>query len=421
MKSAFYYKDQRLFCEQIDLTEFAANYETPFYIYSRQEIGRCCREILDAGRALDYLPCYALKANYNPALLKIIREFGFGADVVSGGELSFALKAGFAPDKIVFAGVGKTAKEIELAIETGIHSLNIESAEELELTSHIAARLQKRVRIAIRINPDIEAQTHHYISTGRHINKFGVSADEAEALYLCARDDQWLEPCGVHVHLGSQITKTEPYLIAVEFLRQFISRLKKSGVAISYLDLGGGIGINYHTDFMAAAEKTTYLQEILPSYLNGFRDLGIKLLVELGRALVGSSALLISRVLYRKQTPLKKFLIIDAAMNNLIRPSLYDAYHGITPLVLNDREPEVYDVVGPICESGDFLAKERSLQPLQQNDLLAVVGAGAYGQAISSNYNLRPTIAEYLVDGDAVQTIFKGQNVEDIAGRYSII
>jgi diaminopimelate decarboxylase len=420
MKNAFYYHQQNLFCENLNLTDFAQERPTPFFIYSKQEITSSCKLINEIGGTTDFLPCYALKANFNPTLLRLIAANGFGADVVSGGELYFALQCGFPPESIVFAGVGKTVAEIEMALEVGIHSLNVESAGELEIISQISARIQKNARIAIRVNPDIEAQTHHYISTGLHTTKFGVTADEALQMYLRAKDDRWLKPTGIHVHIGSQITQQTPYLATVEFLKQFVKRLGDHGIHLNYLDLGGGIGINYHNTFQEANVASGYIEEILPAYLNGLRDLKLRLIVEPGRAVIGSSALLVSRVLYRKETPQKKFLIVDAAMNNLIRPSLYNAYHEIVPLHLHDTKNEVCDVVGPVCESSDFLAKDRPLQPMMQGETLAVVGAGAYGQSLSSNYNLRPRIAEYLVDGDRVTTITEAETLQELGKKIGI-
>lgn len=420
MPQNIHYKNNQLFCESVDLTSFSATHETPYYLYSKKEIVNNCQEIIDAGKGLDYLPCYALKANYNPHLLKIIRDFGFGADVVSGGELDFALKLGFAPEKIVFAGVGKTAAEIEQGIQTGIHSLNIESAEELQLTAAIAGRLKKKIRIALRVNPDIEAETHKYISTGRHINKFGITIDEALKLYQKAVKDTWLEPQGIHVHIGSQIVKSEPFLRTVDFLKNFVLQLQEQGAPISYLDLGGGIGIDYANSFQSDHEPKNYLREILPAYLNGFKSSGLKLIVELGRSVIATSGMLITKVLYRKHTPVKQFVVVDAAMNNLIRPSLYNAHHEIVPLVLNNNKEEVFDVVGPVCESSDFFAKDRKLPILQQGDLLAIGATGAYGQALASNYNLRPSIAEYLVDGSNVKTIYKGRSITNIYDEYGL-
>ncbi len=418
MKASFYYQQQSLYCENTNLYHFAQTHGTPFYLYSKHELVDNCKAIVQAGQNSDFLPCYALKANYNPSLLRLIRDMGFGADVVSAGELEFALKIGFPAEKIVFAGVGKSAAEIEFAIRTGIHSLNIESAEELEQTARIAAKLQKKVRIALRVNPDIDAHTHEYISTGKHINKFGITIKEALKLYPIAAKDPWLNPAGIHVHIGSQITEKGPFLKTVDFLLDFAAQLKSLNVPITYLDLGGGIGVNYENDFRNPDVPNSYINEILPAYINGLKSSGLKLVAELGRSVIATSGLLVTQVLYRKQTPVKKFVVVDAAMNNLIRPSLYSAHHEIVPLQLVSRENEIVDVVGPVCESGDFFAKERALQPLEQGDYIAITAAGAYGQALASNYNLRPDIPEYLVDGDTVQTIYKGRSVDEIYNQY---
>ncbi len=418
MKPSFYYQQQSLFCENTNLNQFAQTHKTPFYLYSKNELLNNCQAIVSAGKGSDFLPCYALKANYNPTLLRLIRDMGFGADVVSGGELEFALKTGFPAERIVFAGVGKSAEEIEFAIRSGIHSLNIESAEELEQTARIAEKLQKKVRIALRVNPDIDAHTHEYISTGKHINKFGITIKEALTLYPRAASHPWLHPSGIHVHIGSQITEKGPFLKTVDFLLEFAAQLKSMNVPISYLDLGGGIGVNYENDFRNPEAANSYINDILPAYINGLKGSGLKLVAELGRSVIATSGLLVTQVLYRKQTPVKKFVVVDAAMNNLIRPSLYSAYHEIVPLQLNTAEKETVDIVGPVCESGDFFAKERAMQPLEQGDYIAVTAAGAYGQALASNYNLRPDIPEYLVDSDSVETIYKGRSINEIYNQY---
>jgi len=415
----FYYDNEKLFCEKIDLERFAQNRKTPFFIYSQKEILNNCNEVITIGQDYDFLPCYALKANYNPALLKLIRKTGFGADVVSGGEIYFALKAGFPAGKIVFAGVGKTEEEIKYALQQNIHSFNAESFQEMELISKTAKRLNRQAKISIRVNPDIDAQTHKYISTGRHINKFGVTEDEALEMYQQAAKDNHLLPQGIHVHIGSQISSAAPYVKTADFLHNFKSKLGQKGIEIKYLDLGGGIGINYERDFSREDKKATYLHEILPQYLKGLKELNIKLIAELGRSVIGSTAVLISKVLYRKETPLKKFLIIDAAMNNLIRPSIYDAEHKIVPVIKRESVPEIFDIVGPVCESTDFMAKEREMQPLKQGEFLAITGAGAYAQALASNYNLRPVISEYLVDDDKVSTIFERESYDKLASKYN--
>ncbi len=417
MTRAFHYVNDTLFCEQQNLEQLAKKVSTPFYVYSQSRIEHNCQIIKQAGEGLNFLPCYALKANYNPAILQLVQKAGFGADVVSGGELIFALKAGFHPQKIVYAGVGKNDWEIELAIKTGIHSINVESAEEFFKIKEIASRLQRKVALAFRINPDIEASTHEYITTGKHLNKFGITVNEALDLYKKAADDEWLVPLGLHVHIGSQITKIEPFLKTAEYLNQIIRELRAQNLPVTILDLGGGIGIDYEDDFRSE-DRTHPLKELLPGYLQAFKDSGVQLVVELGRSIIGDAGLLVTRVLYRKQTPKKKFLIVDAAMNNLIRPSLYNAYHAIVPLQLAERTVERFDVVGPVCESGDFFAKDRELPVLEQGECLAIVGAGAYGQALASNYNLRPLIPEYLVKDEQVKQIFKGETIEDIANRY---
>jgi len=420
MTTAFSYRQNRLFGEDVDLQNFSSRTETPFYIYSRQEIINNCSLVQQAGEGIDLLACYAFKANFNPALLKIIRDMGLGADVVSGNELRLALHLGFDPQKIVFAGVGKTAKEIELAVNNGIHSLNVESIEEYEQIENICSRLKKKIRIAVRINPDVEAQTHAYISTGTHINKFGVSPKEALTIYRRAVKNEWIKPEGIHLHIGSQITKVQPYIGAAAVIREFYEQVRNEGADLTFIDLGGGIGINYEYNFSDPDDQTVYIQSLLPAYLKGFKDLDVKLIVELGRSIIASSGLLISRVLYRKETPQKKFLIVDAAMNNLIRPSLYKAHHSIVPLIKNSRPDSVVDVVGPVCESGDFLAKDRELQEMERGEYIAIGGAGAYGAALASNYNLRPVIAEYLIDGGKADTIFKAETFEDFMKKYRI-
>lgn len=416
MGTHFYYQDRYLFSEKVNLLEFASQNKTPFYLYSQSKIEENCKLVLEAGKSLDFLPCFALKANYNPAILKLIQSLGFGADVVSGGELQFALKAGFSAEKIVFAGVGKTAEEIELAISTGIHSINIESVEEFELVKKIAHQLRKNIAIAFRINPDIEAPTHDYIATGKHINKFGILLSDALRLYRNAANDQWLNPIGLHVHIGSQILKVEPFFKTADYLLESIENLKARGLPVSALDLGGGIGIDYSENMFS--QPRWPLKEILPAFLQKFEGQNLKIMLELGRAIVGDAGLLITKVLYRKQTPLKKFIVVDAAMNNLLRPSLYHAYHPIVPLQIAEKEKEVVDVVGPVCESGDFLAQNRELQAVEAGDYLAIGGTGAYGQALASNYNLRPMIPEYMIKEEQIKTIFKGETIEQIANKY---
>jgi len=342
----------------------------------------------------------------------------FGADVVSGGELFFALKNEIPPEKIVFAGVGKNRDEIFMAVNEGIHSINIESKSELDQVMNVAHQLQKKIVVSIRVNPDIDAKTHPYISTGLHSSKFGVTRDVALQLYRQAIRSPYTEPSGIHVHIGSQIDTIEPYLETVKFLKDLISQLTDEDIPIKYIDLGGGIGIDYQHQLTENENPTTYIKKILPGLLEPFKDDRRKILIELGRSIIGSAGLLITKILYVKETPNKKFIIVDAGMNNLIRPSLYDAYHQVLPLNHNKSSNEVVDIVGPVCETTDFFAKNRNMPVLNEGDYLAITGAGAYGQALSSNYNLRPMIAEYLVEADNIQTIYKGESIEAIAAKY---
>ncbi len=418
MDYPFRYKNNQLYCENVNIRDFSASVTSPFFIYSKAELEHSCDLVWQAAGNNDFLPCYALKANYNPALLAIIRDKGFGADIVSGGELDFALRSGFDPEKIVFAGVGKDDFEIEKALQHNIHSLNIESAQEMDVLAQIAARMNTTVTLAIRVNPDIDAQTHEYISTGMHRNKFGVSRDEALRLYEKAHQHPNLEPAGIHIHLGSQMEHEEPFRKAAGFLKEFSGQLAHMGIKLRFLDIGGGIGINYTDALLNPQKPRSYVPKILPGFIRALSDAGLPLVAELGRSIVGSAGLLVSRVLYRKQTPQKNFIIVDAAMNNLIRPGLYKAFHEVAPLVKKDGTEETVDVVGPVCESTDFLAQNRVLQQMKRGDYLAFGGAGAYGQALSSHYNLRPMISEYLVDGDSVKCIFKGISVEQLADQY---
>ena len=418
MKILYYNKNKKLCLENIVLSELCSKVSTPFYIYSANEIRNNCKLVLHHGESYDLMPCYALKANYNPAIIRLTHSLGFGADVVSVGELQFALKAGVSPQKIVFAGVGKSESEIETAIREGIHSLNVESESELHTVAKIAHMLKKHVVIAIRINPDIDAATHPYIATGLHENKFGVDSDTALRLFREAVKCPYLEPGGIHIHLGSQIRTADPYLESVRFMLDFRDILLKENIQIKFVDLGGGIGIHYENQLDTADTPRTFIETILPQLLGPFKNTGLQIIIELGRAIIGSAGLLITKVLYKKQTPQRRFVIIDAAMNNLIRPSLYQAYHQIIPLTDSVTETEIIDVVGPVCETGDYFARQREISILNEGDFLAVTGTGAYGQVLSSNYNLRPRVAEYLVSDEKVLTIYGGESTQTIMQQY---
>lgn len=414
-----HYKENNLNLENISISEICENVKTPFYLYSENDILYNCESILRHGEKVGLTPCYALKANYNASILKTIKNTGLGADVVSGGELYFALKAGFEPDKIVFAGVGKTKEEIEYAIQSNIHSINIESESELNLVNEVANNLKKNIKIAIRINPDIDPQTHPYISTGLHYNKFGVAKDIALRLFKQSKDMTYISAEGLHVHIGSQITSITPFIDTAKILKDFVKEINKIGRTITFLDLGGGIGINYNNQLSTEGNERVYINRILPGLLEELKTTNLKLYIELGRSVIGSAGLLITKVIHVKETAHKKFIIVDAAMNNLIRPSLYQAEHQILPIVkYEDSKKETVDIVGPVCESSDFLARERELPVLKQGELIAITGAGAYGQALASNYNLRPVISEIMVNDKTFRTIRESETVEILSGRF---
>jgi diaminopimelate decarboxylase len=420
MKNIYYNTENHLCFENVDFSSILTNYPTPFYIYSAKEIRLNCADVLSCGGAIDLMPCYALKANFNPSIIRIVRDMKFGADVVSGGELYFALDNGIPPEKIVFAGVGKSRDEITQAIQEGIHSINVESKSELEQVIAVSNELKKKIVVAIRVNPDIDAKTHPYISTGLQTSKFGVTPEIAIELFKLAKNASYVEPSGIHVHIGSQIETIDPYLETVQFIKDFIPKLENTGILIEYIDLGGGIGIKYNNQLTESGEPSTHIKEILPGLLKPFSNENRKILLELGRSIIGSAGILLTKILYIKKTPQKKFIIVDAAMNNLIRPCLYNAYHQILPVNFNQEATEVVDIVGPVCETSDFFAKDRTLPSVKEGDYLAITGVGAYGQALSSNYNLRPMIAEYLIENNQIQTIFKGESVEEIALKYKM-
>ena len=419
MKHLYYNSENILYLEKTDLLNVAHNSMTPFYIYGQSEIEKNCQEVISIAGNLEFTPCFALKANYNPHIIHLIHQKGFGADVVSGGELYFALQAGIPADKIVFAGVGKTDEEIIMAIEAGIHSIIIESESEFKVVKKYAEKLNKKTVISIRVNPDIDANTHPYISTGLHSNKFGVDQGRAVILFQKAAESTHIIPAGIHVHIGSQIDQVDPYLQTVKFLKQLTQQLSSKGIQINFIDLGGGIGIDYQNQLNPDGIPRTYINQILPDLLDPLRNFGKKILIELGRSIVGTAGLLITKVLYIKETPLKKFIIVDAAMNNLIRPSLYQAFHQIIPLKRSTNSKETVDIVGPVCETSDFFARDREMEKINEGDYLAITGSGAYGQSLASNYNLRPLITEYLVKDDHLSTIFKGETIHSIADKFS--
>ena len=400
----FAYQEGILTCEDVPLPEIAAVVGTPSYVYSSAEL---VHRALAYRRAAgpDSLICYATKANANPAILRLLRDQGLGADVTSGGELFLALHAGFAPQQIIYSGVGKRQDEIDMALEAGIRALHVESEMEMAIIAERAAALQVIGRVSVRVNPDISADTHPYDSTGRLGHKFGVPQDTAVALLRSAAQDPWLEPVGIAAHIGSQITALEPYRDLVLFLVDLADSMAGEGIRLNYIDVGGGLGIAYKD------EQAPGIADWVANVADVVHGAGYELVAEPGRSIVAPAGALLARVLYTKQQGGKSFVIVDAGQNDLIRPAMYSAYHPAWPVLEPDHGAAVtaVDVVGPICETGDFLARERPLPPLERGDLLAFMQAGAYGFAMSSNYNGRLRVAEVLIDGDQVQVIRRRQ------------
>jgi diaminopimelate decarboxylase len=370
---------------------------------------------------MDHVVCYALKANANPTILKILAQEGAGADVVSGGELSFALKAGFSPQRISFAGVGKRDAEIEYALKSNIFTINAESSQELQLISLIALRLGVTARVTLRINPDIDAQSHPYITTGLKQNKFGIAAEEAEGVFTFASTLPNMKIVGIHAHIGSQITKVEPFVEAARFLVRMAASLRERGIAVEHIDVGGGFGVQYmnalaheslpvESDANVVPRLSQYMEAMVPV----LKEAHCPVWFEPGRSVVADAGVLLTRVLYTKDQGSKKFVITDAGMNDLIRPSLYNAYHQIVPVKIQTYEQERADVVGPICETGDFLARDRLMPKAKRDDHLAVMTVGAYGFSFTSNYNARLRPAEILVNGDRVRVIRERQTIDQL-------
>ncbi len=403
----FNYRNNRLFAEEVDLTEIAAIWGTPTYVYSRATLERHWHAFDRALAGRDHLICYAVKANSNLAILNLLARLGSGFDIVSLGELERVLEAGGDPARVVFSGVGKQVEEIHRALQVGIHCFNVESEAELFCLDQQAGKLGVRAPISIRVNPDVDAKTHPYISTGLKENKFGVTIDEALGLYKQAATLDNIQILGVDCHIGSQLTSTAPFIDALQRLLLLIDRLEKHSITIEHLDLGGGLGITYSNEAPPSpAEYTTAIVEAL-----GNRTL--RLILEPGRAIVGNAGILLTRVQYLKHTTYKNFAILDAGMNDLMRPALYQAWQSIIPVCPRAGSAQIYDLVGPICETGDFLGKDRELV-LEAGDLLAIRSAGAYGFTMSSNYNSRPRPAEVMVDGDQVYKIRDREKIADL-------
>ena len=404
----FQYKEGRLYCEEVPLETIAREVGTPFYCYSHATLNRHFHAFDTAFAGVDHLTCFSVKSCSNIAILQLFASLGAGMDIVSGGELYRALKAGVPPDKIVFSGVGKTEEEMIYGLEQSILMFNLESPQEMLALNECAARLGRRAPIAIRVNPDVDAKTHPYIATGLKENKFGIDLEVSESMYVQAREMSNLEIVGVGCHIGSQLTEVSPFLDTLKRLKLLIERLRQQGIQIRYLDLGGGLGITY------SEENPPLPSEYARALLDEVDGVDCSLIFEPGRVIVGNAGVLITRVLYTKEGPAKNFLVVDAGMNDLVRPSLYGSYHHVQPVVDHKRPELLADVVGPICETGDFLARDRSLPQIEQGELLAVMSAGAYGFAMSSNYNSRLRPPEIMVRGDKYEVIRARETYEDL-------
>jgi diaminopimelate decarboxylase len=425
---SFHYRDGELYCEEVGLTRAAEAFGTPLYVYSAGTILDHYRRLDAALESLDHLICYAVKANSNGAILKLLAQVGAGFDIVSGGELFRVLKAGGAAAKCTFAGVGKSREEIEYALDEGVLSFNVESEAELERIDRIARDKRVRAPIALRVNPDVDAGTHRYVSTGRSENKFGIALDRVAAVYAQAARLPNILLRGIQMHIGSQITDAAPFAEAIAKVTPLILELKQK-YPLEFFSVGGGIGIVYESSFASGSrdwwtEKDRVAATMtLPLTIHDYtaaiapplREIGLRVLLEPGRLLVGNAGVLLTRVRYLKQTGHKKFVIVDAGMNDLIRPALYQSYHEIVPV----QEPvgaerESVDVVGPVCESGDFFAQDRELPEMKEGDLVALMSAGAYGFAMASNYNSRPLPAEVLVERERLSLIRRRQTMQDL-------
>jgi diaminopimelate decarboxylase len=410
----FEYKKDELYCEEVPISKIAEAVGTPAYIYSFKTLERHFLVFDNAFKDMPHIICYSCKANSNGAILKVMGRLGGGTDIVSEGELNRALSAGIPSGKIVFSGAGKTVDEIRAAIKAQILMINIESEEELHSIAGVAKKMKIKVPVSIRVNPQIDPKTHPYITTGLKKNKFGIIWDDAFRLYNDMKKEPYLSPVGISSHIGSQILELSPFIEAVRSLKEMADQLKDNGISIKYIDIGGGLGITYKDETPPHSDEYA---DVIKKELKGT---DVTLLLEPGRLLVGNSGIFITKLLYVKKVPGKTFYIVDGAMNDLVRPALYDAYHEIKPVVTKDRKEIKVDIVGPICESGDFFAKNRGMPTLESGSLLAVMGAGAYGFSMSSNYNSRRRAAEVLVKGDEFFIIRKRETFKDLTKGESI-
>ncbi|MBK4997165.1 diaminopimelate decarboxylase [Pseudomonas sp. S37] len=412
--NAFNYRDGELFAEGVALSAIAERHGTPTYVYSRAHIEAQYRSYTDALQGAEHLVCFAVKANSNLGVLNVLARLGAGFDIVSGGELERVLAAGGRADRVVFSGVGKTREDMRRALEVGVHCFNVESTDELERLQVVAAEMGKVAPVSLRVNPDVDAGTHPYISTGLKENKFGIAIADAEAIYVRAAQLPNLEVVGVDCHIGSQLTTIDPFLDALDRLLVLVDRLAECGIHLRHLDLGGGVGVRYRD------EQPPLVADYIKAIRERVGDRDLALVFEPGRYIVANAGVLLTRVEYLKHTEHKDFAIIDAAMNDLIRPALYQAWMGVSAVKPRAGEGRAYDLVGPICETGDFLGKDRVLN-LAEGDLLAVESAGAYGFVMSSNYNTRGRCAEILVDGDQAFEVRRRETVAELFAGESLL
>lgn len=410
----FQYRNNELYCEDVPIKVIAEQVGTPFYLYSHATLKRHFVTFNDAFDGIDRLVCFSAKANTNLAVLKLFADLGGGLDIVSRGELFRGLKAGISPDKIVYSGVGKRVDEIDYALYKNILMFNIESLEELELINQRAGRHNLKAPVAIRVNPDIDSKTHPYISTGLKKNKFGVNYKTAIEAYKIANSLKNIKIVGIDCHIGSQVTETRPFEDALKSIKMLIYELKNLGIEIRYLDIGGGLGITYHD------ESPPQPSEYAGSIIKLLKGMQIKLILEPGRVIAGNAGILVTRVLYKKSNDAKEFVIVDAGMNDLMRPTLYNAFHAIKPVVKTKKRSIIADIVGPICETGDFLALDREIADVKNGDFLAVMSAGAYGFTMSSNYCSRLRIPEVMVKDDLFYVVRARQEYEDLIAGESI-
>ena len=411
---AFSYRDGQLFAEGVALPALAQRFGTPTYVYSRAHIEAQYRAYADALDGMPHLVCFAVKANSNLGVLNVLARLGAGFDIVSSGELERVRAAGGQPDRIVFSGVGKTRDDMRRALDVGVHCFNVESTDELERLQQVAAELGKKAPVSLRVNPDVDAGTHPYISTGLKENKFGIDIDNAEAVYARAAELPNLDVVGVDCHIGSQLTSLPPFLDALDRLLALVDRLAERGIQIRHLDLGGGLGVRYRD------EQPPLAGDYIQAVRQRIEGRGLALVFEPGRSIVANAGVLLTRVEYLKHTAHKDFAIVDAAMNDLIRPALYQAWMNVVAVQPHEGDTRRYDIVGPICETGDFLAKDRELA-LVEGDLLAVCSAGAYGFVMSSNYNTRGRAAEVLVDGDQAFEVRRRESVQELYTGESLL